>query len=109
MSSEKPKVFTRDATGLVRSLGWWDSFGVGFGGVVLGVAMTSFYFAIPSTLPNANLIGSLLFLLIVLVPYLLFTLSWHSRCHVRAEITSTSVVCFILQLASCRVGLQLSS
>jgi amino acid transporter len=71
MASAKPKVFTRDATGLVRSLGWWDSFGVGFGGVVLGVAMTSFYYAIPSTLPNANLIGSLLFLLIVLVPYLI--------------------------------------
>ncbi|HUK28708.1 MAG TPA: APC family permease [Candidatus Acidoferrales bacterium] len=71
MASGKPQVFTRDATGLVRSLGWWDSFGVGFGGVVLGVAMTSFYYAIPSTLPNANLVGSLLFLLIVLVPYLI--------------------------------------
>ncbi len=67
----KPKVFTRDATGLVKSLGWWDSFGVGFGGVVLGVAMTSFYYALPATLPKANLIGSLLFLLIVLVPYLI--------------------------------------
>jgi amino acid transporter len=71
MASEKRSVFTRDATGLVRSLGWWDSFGVGFGGVVLGVAMTSFYYAIPSTLPNANLIASLLFLLVVLVPYLI--------------------------------------
>lgn len=65
------KVFAREATGLVRSLGWWDSFGVGFGGVVLGVAMTSFYYAIPSTLPKANLVGSLLFLLVVLVPYLI--------------------------------------
>ena len=65
------KVFAREATGLVRSLGWWDSFGVGFGGVVLGVAMTSFYYAIPSTLPQANLVGSLFFLLIVLVPYLI--------------------------------------
>ena len=71
MSSEKRGVFTREATGLVRSLGWWDSFGVGFGGVVLGVAMTSFYYAIPSTLPNANMVGSLLFLLLVLVPYLI--------------------------------------
>ena len=52
-------------TGLVKSLGWWDSFGVGFGGVVLGVAMTSFYYVLPATLPRANLIGSLLFLLIV--------------------------------------------
>jgi len=62
--------FTREATGLVRGLGWWDSFGIGFGGVVLGVAMTSFYYAFPSTLPNASMLGGLFFLLIVLVPYL---------------------------------------
>jgi amino acid transporter len=54
----------------VRSLGWWDSFGIGFGGVVLGVAMTSFYYAFPATLPRADLIGGLVALLIVLVPYL---------------------------------------
>jgi len=38
---------------------------------VLGVAMTSFYYAIPSTLPNASMVGSLLFLLVVLLPYLI--------------------------------------
>ncbi|MDG6925788.1 MAG: APC family permease [Nitrososphaerota archaeon] len=64
------KNFTRDATGLVRDLGWWSSFGIGFGGVVLGVAMTSFYYAFPLTLPDADILVALLFLLIVLVPYL---------------------------------------
>jgi amino acid transporter len=63
--------FVRRASGLVRSLGWWDSFGIGFGGVVLGVAMTSFYYAIPATLPRVDLLGGLLVLLIVLVPYLI--------------------------------------
>ena len=65
------KLFAREATGLVRSLGWWDSFGVGFGGVVLGVAMTSFYYSFPATLPRADLVGALLAMLVVLVPYLM--------------------------------------
>jgi len=64
------ETFARRASGLVRSLGWWDSFGIGFGGVVLGIAMTSFYYAIPATLPSADMVGGLVFLLIVLVPYL---------------------------------------
>jgi len=64
------ETFARRASGLVRSLGWWDSFGIGFGGVVLGVAMTSFYYAFPATLPHADLVGGLIALLIVLVPYL---------------------------------------
>ncbi len=64
------ETFARRASGLVRSLGWWDSFGIGFGGVVLGVSMTSFYYALPATLPKADMVGGLLFLLVVLVPYL---------------------------------------
>jgi amino acid transporter len=62
--------FVRRASGLVRSLNWWDSFGIGFGGVVLPIAMTSFYYAIPATLPHAHIVGGLLLLLIVLIPYL---------------------------------------
>jgi amino acid transporter len=65
------ETFARRASGLVRSLGWWDSFGIGFGGVVLGIAMTSFYYAIPSTLPRVDIVNGLLVLLIVLIPYLL--------------------------------------
>jgi hypothetical protein len=51
--------FVRRASGLVRSLNWWDSFGIGFGGVVLPIAMTSFYYAIPATLPHAHIVGGL--------------------------------------------------
>ena len=65
------EAFVRRASGLVRTLGWWDSFGIGFAQVVLGVGMVFAYFAIPSTLPHASIPGGLLLLLVVLLPILI--------------------------------------
>ena len=65
------QAFVRKASGLVRTLSWWDSFGIGFAQVVLGVGMVFVYYATPSTLPHASIPGGLLILLVVLLPILI--------------------------------------
>jgi len=64
----EPKVFVRDATGLVREFGSWDSFAFNFGGIVTVVGL-SVLFASFNTLLGANVLISLLLLLPILAAY----------------------------------------
>jgi APA family basic amino acid/polyamine antiporter len=52
-SSKKPKVFTREATGLVRAISPLDSFAAGFGGLAT-ISLFLFFPIFMSTVPNDN-------------------------------------------------------
>jgi len=56
--TQKPKVFVREATGLVREFGSWDSFAFNFGGIVTVVALSAL-FASFNFLLGANIMISL--------------------------------------------------
>jgi amino acid transporter len=62
------KVFVRNATGLIREFGSWDSFAFNFGGIVTVVGL-SVLFASFNALLGANILVSLLLLLPILVAY----------------------------------------
>ncbi len=64
----KPKVFVRDATGLVREFGSWDSFAFNFGGIVTVVGLSTLFVSF-NFLLGANILLSLLLLLPILLAY----------------------------------------
>ncbi len=64
----KPSAFVRDATGLVREFGAWDSFAFQFGGITTAVGISVMFVAL-NFLLGANIMISLLILLPVLVAY----------------------------------------
>jgi APA family basic amino acid/polyamine antiporter len=66
--TQKPKVFVREATGLVREFGSWDSFAFNFGGIVTVVALSAL-FASFNFLLGANIMVSLLIFLPILLAY----------------------------------------
>ena len=66
--TQKPKVFVREATGLVREFGSWDSFAFNFGGIVTVVALSAL-FASFNFLLGANIMISLLIFLPILLAY----------------------------------------
>jgi APA family basic amino acid/polyamine antiporter len=66
--TQKPKVFVREATGLVREFGSWDSFGFNFGGIVTVVALSTLFVSF-NFLLGANILVSLVILLPVLLSY----------------------------------------
>ncbi|MGA3406742.1 MAG: hypothetical protein ABSD49_13500 [Candidatus Bathyarchaeia archaeon] len=45
--AKKPTVFIREATGLVRGFGGWDSFGFNFGGNVVVVGSVNRHYLLP--------------------------------------------------------------
>ena len=64
----QPKVFVREATGLVREFGSWDSFAFNMGGIVTVVGLSTLFVSFTYLL-GANLIISLILILPVLVAY----------------------------------------
>lgn len=66
--ASKPRVFIRDATGLVREFGSWDSFAFNFGGIVTVVGLATLFISF-NMLTGANLLIALLLLLPILVAY----------------------------------------
>jgi len=66
--TSKPKVFVRDATGLVREFGSWDSFAFNYGGIVTVVGLSTLFVSF-NFLPGANILVALLLLLPLLVAY----------------------------------------
>ena len=57
--AQKPRVFVREATGLVREFGSWDSFGFNFGGNVVVVGESTLFVTV-NYLLGANILASLL-------------------------------------------------
>jgi amino acid transporter len=66
--TQKPKVFVREATGLVREFGAWDSFAFNYGGIVTVVALSTLFVSF-NFLLGANILISLLLLLPILLAY----------------------------------------
>jgi amino acid transporter len=66
--TSSPRVFIRDATGLVREFGSWDSFAFNFGGIVTVVGLSTLFVSF-NVLTGANLLIALLLLLPILVAY----------------------------------------
>jgi len=66
--ASKPRVFVRDATGLVREFGSWDSFAFNFGGIVTVVGLSTLFISF-NVLTGANLLIALLLILPILVAY----------------------------------------
>jgi len=63
-----PRVFVRDATGLVREFGSWDSFAFNFGGIVTVVGLSTLFVSF-NVLTGANLLVALLLILPILIAY----------------------------------------
>lgn len=68
--TQKPKVFIREATGLVREFGSWDAFGFQFGGITTAVGISVLFYSF-NFLRGANILISLIILLPILVAYLI--------------------------------------
>ena len=66
--ASKPRVFIRDATGLVREFGSWDSFAFNFGGIVTVVGLSALFVSF-NVLTGANLLVALLLILPILIAY----------------------------------------
>ncbi len=66
--TRNPRVFVRDATGLVREFGSWDSFAFNFGGIVTVVGLSTLFISF-NVLTGANLLVALLVILPILVAY----------------------------------------
>ncbi len=66
--ASKPRVFIRDATGLVREFGSWDSFAFNFGGIVTVVGLSALFVSF-NVLTGANLLVVLLLILPILIAY----------------------------------------
>jgi len=68
VAKSSPRVFVRDATGLVREFGSWDSFAFNFGGIVTVVGLSALFVSF-NVLTGANLLVALLLILPILIAY----------------------------------------
>jgi APA family basic amino acid/polyamine antiporter len=66
--TEKPKVFVREATGLVKGFSSWQSFAFNFGGIVTVVGLSTLFVSF-NFLPGANIVIALLIFLPILLSY----------------------------------------
>ena len=71
-STEKPKVFTRDATGLIRELSVFDSFGVAFTGVGV-ISIFLFFSSFMTAAPTDN---PLLSVVLMIIPLMALAAAW---------------------------------
>ena len=55
--------FTREATGLVRGLGWWDSFALGFGSISVPTGIPIIFYTLNIALPGADVVTAMLIIL----------------------------------------------